>query len=90
MSDETTDRSAGASDGGGSLPSGGGIGSPFQARAAFLKNWDWVVVIGINRRACARGGAQHGINLEAGAACEAKWEALHQKELTLAETFDSL
>jgi hypothetical protein len=90
MSDEATDRSGGASDSGRPVPGGGGIGSPFQTRAAFLKNWDWVVIIGINRRACARGGAQHGINSEAGAACEAKWEALHQRELTLAETFDSL
>src|SRR5688572_30938770 len=90
MNDETANRSAGASNGGGLEPGGGGVSSPLQARATFLKNWDWVAVVGINRRACARGGAQHGGNSEAGAACEKEWEALRIKELTLGETFDCL
>jgi hypothetical protein len=90
MTNETASRSAGASDGGGHSPGGGGVGSPFQARAAFLKNWDWLAVISINRGACERGGAQHGINSETGAACAKEWEALRQQTLTLAETFDRL
>jgi hypothetical protein len=90
MSDEAEIGSAGAPDGGRHSPGGGGISSPFQTRAQFLKNWDWHAVISINRGACERGRAQHGFNSEAQAACAADWEILRQKSLTLAETFDQL
>ncbi len=90
MNDETEARSAGAPDGAGPAPGGGGIGSPLQARAQFLKNWDWNVVVGINRGACARGRAQHGINSEAGEACSAEWEVLRSQVLTLGEVVDRL
>lgn len=90
MSYETENRSAGAPDGGGHPPGGGGVGSPLQARAEFLKNWDWNAIIGINRGACQRGGAQHGINAETGAACAAEWENLQAQALTLGDTFDRL
>jgi hypothetical protein len=90
MSDEAAVGSAGAPDGGRHSPSGGGIGSPFQTRAQFLKNWGWHAVIGINRGACERGRAQHGINSEAGAACEQEWQTLQVQALTLGETFDRL
>ena len=90
MSDETAAGSSETPDGGGHRPSGGGECSPLQARAAFLANWDWQSVIGINQRACARGGAQHGTNSETGDACAAKWEQKHKEELTLAETIDVL
>ena len=90
MADETANRFAGASDRGGHPPSGGGVGSPFQARAAFLKNWDWQSVIGINRGACERGRAQHGTNSETGAACSAEWESLRRQALTFSETLDRL
>ncbi len=90
MSDETEIGSAGAPDGGGHSPGRGGIGSPLQARAQFLKNWDWHAVIGINRGACERGRAQHGINSETGAACAADWEALRLQALTLGKVFDQL
>lgn len=90
MNDETAIGSAGAPDGGGHSPGGGGIGSPLQARAQFLKNWDWHAVIGINRGACERGRAQHGINSEAGAACAAEWEILRFQALTLDEILDRL
>jgi hypothetical protein len=90
MPDETTNRSAGAPDGGGHPPGGGGVGSPLQARAEFLQNWDWHAVVSINRGACERGRAQHGINSEAGAACAAEWETLRFQNLTLGETFDRL
>ena len=90
MADETTTRSAETPDGGGHRAVGGGECSPLQARAAFLENWNWKLVVGINGRACARGGAQHGINSEAGGACAAGWEADRRQELTLGEAFDTL
>jgi hypothetical protein len=90
MSDEAAIGPAGAPDGGGHPPGGGGVGSPLQARAQFLKNWDWDAVISINRGACERGRAQHGVNSEAGAACAAEWETLRFQTLTLANTFDRL
>jgi hypothetical protein len=90
MPDETASRSAETSDGGGYRGSGGEECSPLQSRAAFLANWHWELVIGINRRACARGGAQHGISSEAGGACGELWERDRKKELTLSETFDFL
>ncbi len=90
MNDETEIGPAGAPDGGRSSPGGGGIGSPFQARAAFVKNWDWQSVVGVNRGACERGRAQHGINSETGSACAREWERLKGQVLTLAETLDGL
>ena len=90
MNDETANRSARTPDGGRPASGGDGLGSPLQTRAAFLKNWDWLAVISINRGACARGRAQHGINSETGAACAADWEKLRVETLTLAETLDRL
>ena len=90
MVDGTEIGPAGAPDGGGHPQSSGGLGSPLQTRAAFVKNWDWQSVIGINRGACARGRAQHGINSETGSACAQAWEALRSQVLTLAETLDRL
>src|ERR1035437_8870383 len=90
MSDETPNRSAAPPEGGRHPPGGGEIGSPLQARAAFLKNWDWHAVVSINRGACERGRAQHGVNSETGAACATDWEALRRQTLTLGETFDQL
>lgn len=82
--------SAGASDDRGRGQGSAGDGSPFQARAAFLKNWDWQSVISINQGACARGQAQHGFGSEAGAACEESWRLDHTREQTLAEALDLL
>lgn len=90
MTNETAIGPAGAPDGGRHPSSGGEISSPLQARAQFLKNWDWHAVIGINRGACERGGAQHGTNSEAGAACAVEWDILCCQTLTLGETFDRL
>jgi len=90
MSDETANRSAGAPDGGRPASGGDGLGSPLQARAAFLKNWDWLAVVSINRGACERGRAQHGLNSETSAACAADWEKLRRQTLKLGETFDRL
>jgi hypothetical protein len=90
MSDETANRSAGAPDGRRSPPSGGKLGSPLQTQAAFLKNRDWLAVGSINRGACERGRAQHGVNSETGAACASEWERLRFQTLTLGETLDQL
>jgi hypothetical protein len=90
MDDETANRPARTPDGGRPAPGGDGLGSPLQARAAFLKNWDWLAVVSINRGACARGRAQHGANSETGAACATDWEKLRRETLTLGETLDRL
>src|SRR5438045_853214 len=90
MGDETEIGSAGPGDGGRHPEGGSGVGSPLQTRAAFIKNWDWQSVISINRGACERGRAQHGINSETGGACGQDWEALRSQSLSLAETLDRL
>jgi hypothetical protein len=90
MTDETEIGSAGASDGRGYSGGGSGKQSPLQARAAFLKNRSWELVIGLNRGACARGGAQHGFNRETQAACRREWEEKQPRVLSLEETIDFL
>jgi len=90
MNNETPIGPAGAPDGGRHPQSGGGIGSPLQTRAQFLNHWDWQSVIGINRGACERGRAQHGVNSETGSACAKDWEALGSQTLTLAESIEQL
>jgi hypothetical protein len=44
------------------------------------------LVIGLNRGACARGGAQHGFNRETQATCRREWEATQPQVLSLDET----
>src|SRR5438045_5270197 len=90
MDNETPTGSAGASDGGGHPPGGRGISSPFQARAAFIKNWSWQSVVSINRGACERGRAQHGANSETSETCAQSWETQRPLELSLLETIDFL
>ncbi|MEW6155866.1 MAG: hypothetical protein AB1813_00440 [Verrucomicrobiota bacterium] len=90
MADETETRSSGAPDGGRHSQGGGRVGTPFQTRAAFVKNWDWQSVVCINRGACQRGRAQHGVNSETEGACAQEWEALRLETLSLAETLDRL
>lgn len=90
MGDETEIGSAGAVDSGRHPQGGGEFSSPFQARAQFFKNWRWESIVGINRGACKRGRAQHGINSETGAACAAEWEDLRTQTLILAEALDHL
>jgi hypothetical protein len=87
---ETSGGSAGASESGGHSPGGGGFRSPLQARAKFLKNWSWQSVTDINRGACERAGAQHGINSESHRASAQGWQAVQESELTLLETVDLL
>ena len=90
MADETEIRSAGAPDGGRHPQGGGELGSPLQARAAFLKNWGWQSVISINRGAGAIGTAQHGINSETGATCAAEWDSKRNHSISFGETLDLL
>jgi hypothetical protein len=90
MSHETPPRLAQATDGGGRGGGSSGEPAPLQTRAYFLENWDWASVTAVNRRLCARGGAQHGANPEAHEAVAKNWEAWRQSELTLAEVFDHL
>ena len=90
MPDETPNRPAGAPDDGRHRGGGAVEQSPLQARAAFFKNWDWESVANLNRRLCARGGAQHGVNSESGGAAGAGWEAGRGTERTLGEALDEL
>jgi hypothetical protein len=90
MSNETSAGPAGTPDGQGHSQGGPGISSPLQARAAFVKNWDWKSVVGINQGACERARAQHGINSETGEACAEEWETLRPQVLTLGEVLDRL
>ena len=90
MTDETPTGSPGASESRRHSESGGEHGEPLQTRANFLKNWDWESVTGINRGACQRAKAQHGINSETGKACGEEWEKVREQTLSLAEVLDFL
>src|ERR1043166_9307836 len=90
MSDETAIGPAGTPDGEGHSRGGAGEQSPLQARAQFLKNRGWELVISLNRGACARGGAQHGFNRETQEACAREWAETQPKILSLAQTIESL
>jgi hypothetical protein len=90
MTNETADGPAGAPQGRGHSRGSPGEQSPLQARAAFIKNRSWESVVSFNRGACARGGAQHGINSESGAACAEKWEKARGQEVSFLEFLDFL
>jgi hypothetical protein len=90
MDDETEIGSAGAPDGRGHPGGSSGEQSPLQARAQFLKNRSWELVVSLNRGACARGGAQHGFNRETQAACASEWHRRQAEVLSLAETIEFL
>jgi hypothetical protein len=64
--------------------------SPLQARAKFLQNWSWDIVIRLNRGACERGKAQHGLNPETEEAVAKEWEALKPQEFSFGELVDYL
>src|SRR5947208_12484143 len=86
MADETEIGPSGAPDRRGHPRGGSGEQSPLQARAEFLKNRSLELVVGLNRGACARGGAQHGFNRETQAACASEWAAKQGQVLSLNET----
>src|SRR5436309_11259882 len=83
MSDETETGPAGAPDRRGHSPGGAREQSPLQARAEFLKNWSWELVVSLNRGACARGGAQHGFNQETQVACASEWARKQEQVISL-------
>jgi hypothetical protein len=90
MSNETAAGSSGTPQRQGHPGGSAGQQSPLQARAQFLKNRSWELIIGLNQGACARGGAQHGFNQETQAACANDWSAKQAQTLSLAETIDFL
>src|SRR5205814_7211167 len=90
MNNDTAPGPAGAPDGRGHPGGSPREQSPLQARAEFLKNRSWELVVGLNRGACARGGAQHGFNRETQAACASEWAAKQGQVLFLNETIDFL
>lgn len=90
MPDETPPRPAETTPGRGHPGGGAGEQSPLQARAKFLEDRRWDAVIGFNRGACARGGAQHGVNPEAGGAVEAEWNRWRDTESTFLEVIGFL
>jgi hypothetical protein len=90
MGDETAIGPAGTPHGPGHPGGGAGEQSPLQARAQFLKNRSWELVVGLNRGACARGSAQHGFNRETQAAVASEWAEKQGSTLSFAETLDFL
>lgn len=90
MSDEAATGSAGQTDRGGHPRGSSGEQSPLQARAAFLKNRSWELVVSLNRAACERGSAKHGFNSETQEACRRDWESAQGRELNLGELLDFL
>jgi hypothetical protein len=64
--------------------------SPLRTRAAFIENWSWELIVGLNRGACQRGRAQHGHNQETHQKVRLLWEETRPKELTLLELLDLL
>jgi hypothetical protein len=90
MVDETEIGSAGTPDRRGHPQGSPGEQSPLQARAQFLKNRSWELVVGLNRGACARGGAQHGQNSESYRALETEWRQRQNEVSSLDETIEFL
>ena len=90
MVDETEAGPAGAFDGRGHPRGGFGDQSPLQARAQFLKNRSWELVISLNKAACARGGALHGFNQKTQETCKGEWKAKQDEILAPSETIDCL
>lgn len=86
MNHEASPRSSGADDRRGHPGGSPGEQSPLQARAPFLKNRSWNLVISLNRGACERGGAQHGFNSETQAACAKDWTEKQAQVLSVEET----
>ena len=70
MDDEAATGPVGASERRGYLGGSPGEQPPLQVRAQFRTNRNWEFVLGLNRGACARGGAQYGQNSESYAAVE--------------------
>src|SRR5690348_16040640 len=90
MGDEAQNRSVEKADSGDAEGERHHEHSPLQTRAAFIQNWDWQSIVGLNCAACERGRAQHGLNKETHEKVRNEWEETRLKELTLLETLDFL
>ena len=90
MGDEAAHRSAKKADSGDAQGERHDEHSPLQTRAAFIHNWDWQSIIGLNRAACERGRAQHGFNQETHEKVWCEWEKTRNQALTLLQTLDFL
>ena len=90
MNDETEIRRGGQADAGNADGKRAGQQSPLQGRAAFIKNWNWQLVTGLNRGSCERGKAQFGNNSETHDRVRESWEHTRIQTLTLGETLDFL
>src|SRR5712692_1331591 len=90
MSNEIEAGSAGAPERPGHPGGGPREQSPLQARAQFLKNRSWDLVVSLNRGACAGGSAQHGFNRETQETTARAWEQKRAAELSLDETLEFL
>lgn len=90
MPDETTPGSAETPHGRGLHGRGGREQSPLQARAEFFQDGSWDLVVSVNRGACARGGAQHGVNSETHEAVAGDWRHRSGVECSLGEAVDFL
>src|SRR5437899_1369993 len=90
MNDEAAAGSAGTGDSERSSRGGAGQQSPLQARASFIKNWSWELITSLNQGACARGGAQHGVNRQTQASTAKEWEQKRNEVLSLGHTLDFL
>jgi hypothetical protein len=90
MSDEAPHGPSEKADSGDDAGGRGDEQSPLCARAAFIENWSWELIVSLNRGACERGRAQHGHNSEAHQKVRALWEETRRKELTLLDLLDLL
>lgn len=90
MNDEAEVRHGREGDAGDADGKRSGEQPPLQGRAAFIKNWDWQLVTGLNRGACERGEAQFGNNSEAHDRVRDRWETTRVQTLTLGETLGFL
>ena len=88
MANETSAGSGGEVDRSRSPKRDTGQQSPLQARAAFLKNWNWDTVVRLNRGACERGKAQHGPNPETQEKIAKEWEQRRALELTFSDLIE--
>lgn len=90
MSDEAEIRHGGEGHGQDAQGERLGEQSPLQGRAAFLKNWDWELIVSINRGSCDRGKAKFGHNSETHAQVRERWETTRPQILSLGDVLDFL
>src|SRR5438309_4558148 len=90
MHDEAANRSPQKGDSGDAQGERDDEHGALQTRAAFIENWSWESIIGLNRAACERGKAQHGNNPETHEKIRHEWEETRRQALSLLGTLDFL